>query len=236
MNGSMSEIKLSPWYQLHHTEQHVWIELLQGEHRVVSSGVLNGGLSRARHLLNLKVPRTFDGDVAPAVTLQTYADGLGASGPVVGMMTAASMESMRCYRQQVQDIELVVVTCGLDNARRVGDVAEYRSMVSAIEQAGTINILFLSSAGMTTAAMVEAVQMITEAKTAALLAAGTRSPVSGAAATGTGTDAVAVVSGLGQEQIQYCGKHVLFGEVLGRLTLAAVQDSIAWYRYPAAQH
>ena len=230
---SMSEIKLSPWYRINSTDDYVWIELLSGTHRVLSSSVLNGGISEARHLLNLKVPRCFDGNEQPAETLQTFADTLGAEGPVVGMMTAASMDSIRCYREQVQGIELVaVVTCGLDNARRVGDQAEYRSMVSEPHEVGTINIIVLSSARLSLAAMVEAVQMITEAKTAALMAAGISSPVSAEPATGTGTDAVAVVSGLGMERVQYCGKHVLFGEVLGRIAFNAVQDSIRWYQPP----
>ncbi|RLT97884.1 MAG: hypothetical protein D9N11_14610 [Ketobacter sp.] len=229
----MSDIKLSPWYRINHTQDYVWVELLHGEHRVLSSSVLNGGLAKARHLLNLKVPRFFDGTEHPTLSLQSYAESLGAKGPIVGMMTAASMDSTRCYRELVQGIELVaLVTCGLDNARRVGDPAEYRAMVSQPHEAGTINIIVLSSAGLSLAAMVEAVQMITEAKTAALMAAGISSPVSAEPATGTGTDAVAVVSGLGGEQVQYCGKHVLFGEVLGRITFNAVQDSIRWYRPP----
>lgn len=229
----MSDIKLSPWYRINHTDDYVWVEMLNGNHRVLSSSVLNGGLAYARHLLNLKVPRFFDGNEHPAQSLQSYAEVLAAKGPVVGMMTAASMDSMRCYREQVQGVEMVVlVTCGLDNARRVGDLAEYRSMVSEVPELGTINIIVLCSVGLTTTAMVEAVQMITEAKTAALIAAGISSPVSGQPATGTGTDAVAVVSGLGADQVEYCGKHVLFGEVLGRLTFNAVQDSIGWYQQP----
>lgn len=230
---SMSEIKLSPWYRLNHTEDYVWVELVNGAHRVLSSSILNGGFAEARHLLNLKVPRFFEGAEHPAASLQSCAERLGAEGPVVGMMTAASMDSMRCYREQEQGIELVaVVTCGLDNARRVGDTAEYRAMVSEPYDIGTINIMVLCSAGLTAAAMVEAVQMITEAKTAALMAASISSPVSGELATGTGTDAVAVVSGHGDEVVQYCGKHVLFGELLGRITFNAVADSIRWYQPP----
>jgi adenosylcobinamide hydrolase len=36
------------------------------------------------------------------------------------------------------------------------------------------------------------------------------------------------VSGHGPELISYCGKHVLFGEILGRLVMEAVSSSIAW--------
>jgi adenosylcobinamide amidohydrolase len=112
----------------------------------------------------------------------------------------------------------------------VGDRAEYRSVVSEPQETGTINIVLLTDAALTPAAMVEAVQMITEAKTSALMADRILSPVSGQLASGTGTDAVVVVSGQRQETVAWCGKHVLFGEVLGALTLQAVADSISWYR------
>jgi adenosylcobinamide amidohydrolase len=58
--------------------------------------------------------------------------------------------------------------------------------------------------------------------------AGIRNPVSGRIASGTGTDAVAVVSGHGPEIIRYCGKHVLFGEISGRMVTETVASSIAW--------
>ncbi|MEE2733137.1 MAG: adenosylcobinamide amidohydrolase [Pseudomonadota bacterium] len=242
----MSEFDPPTWYRVNHTADCLWVELLDGRHRVLSSAVLNGGLVEAEHVLNFKVPRHFEGDESPADTLRGVAsrlgdsDSNGDSGQWVGMMTAASMDSMRYRREVVQGVELaVLVTCGLDNARRVGDAAEHRAMLTAAEphgvgsiEIGTINTILLCSVALSTSAMVEAVQMITEAKTAALVTAGISSPVSGALATGTGTDAVAVVSGRGQERVHYCGKHVLFGEVLGRITFNAVLDSIAWYRSP----
>lgn len=231
----MSIVKSSDWLRITTTDAHVQVDLLAGPCQVLSSCVLNGGLTEVSHLLNLKVPRVFSGSESPAQTLQNYAAALGCKGGVAGMMTAASMDSFRLYEALVEGVEIVVlVTCGLENARRVGDAAEYRSMVSAPEQAGTINIMVLTSATMTDAAMVEAVQMVTEAKTATLVQAGILSPVSGLVATGTGTDAVAVVSariaGGCAPQVSFCGKHVLFGEVLGQLVLDAVTDSIGWYQ------
>ncbi len=141
------------------------------------------------------------------------------------------MGSFRLVKESVQGIEIaILVTSGLSNPRRSGDPAEHREMTSQPNSAGTINIIALTSAHMTDAAMVEAVLMITEAKTAALQDAGILSPVTYRIATGTGTDSVAVVSGWGEKTVAYCGKHVLFGEVLGRLTTRAVAESIAWYR------
>jgi len=83
-------------------------------------------------------------------------------------------------------------------------------------------------AQLTDAASIEAILIITEAKAAALQDAKIISPISNKIATGTGTDSVAVVSGHGPETISYCGKHVLFGEILGRLVMETVASSIAW--------
>lgn len=202
---------------------------------MLSSAVLNGGLFEASHVLNLKVPKAVEHDQLPEDTLRETALGLGCEGAVVGLMTAASMDSTRIIRQTVEGVELVVVvTCGLENARRVGDTAEYRTLISPgqishSQEVGTINIVFMTSVTLTAAAMVECVQMITEAKASALMTAGIQSPVSGLIATGTGTDAVVVVSGRRAETVSWCGKHVLFGELLGDMTLRAVADSISWY-------
>ena len=145
------------------------------------------------------------------------------------MMTAASMKSFRMAKITEQGIDIIiVVTTGLSNARRVGDVAECRAMVTDSKAVGTINIIFLTSAKLTDAASVEAVLMITEAKAAALQEAKILSPISNKIATGTGTDSVAVVSGHGPEVITYCGKHVVFCEILGRLVMETVASSIAW--------
>lgn len=231
INGSfMIIVKQSPWLRVIQAELYVLVSLLGSDFRVLSSSVLNGGLTSARHVLNLKVPGDLGELEDPAITLQNYADSLGCDGAVIGMMTAASMNSLRLYEDTVQGVDIVVlVTCGLDNARCVGDRAEYRSMMTEPLQAGTINIIMLTSVAMSDAAKVEAVQMITEAKSAALCEAGIVSPVSERIATGTGTDAVAVMSRVGGQEIAYCGKHVRFGEVLGRLVFDAVMDSIAWY-------
>lgn len=231
---------LTRYASLEHTSNHVHIEFSKA-HQVMSSAVLNGGLVRADHILNMKVDKESaendnSANELPEQTLSNYCLNAGWNGISVGMMTAASMKSLRMVKATEQGIDLViVVTTGLSNARRIGDVAEYRSMTTDPKDVGTINIIFLTSAKLTEAASVEAVLMITEAKAAALQEANILSPISNKLATGTGTDSVAVVSGQGPEVISYCGKHVLFGEILGRLVMEAVASSIAWEVTPANQ-
>jgi len=230
---SAMSIALTQYASLEHTQNHIHIEFSL-PHSVMSSAVLNGGFVSAEHLLNMKVPKESLIDELPAVTLSKYCTEAGWQGTSVGMMTAASMKSFRMVKATEQGIELVVlVTSGLSNARRVGDYAEYRAMTEDPKDVGTINIIFLTSAKLTDAASVEAVLIITEAKAAALQNAKVMSPISNEIATGTGTDSVAVVGGHGPEVISYCGKHVLFGEILGRLVMETVGDSIAWEQTPA---
>lgn len=195
-------------------------------HQVLSSAVLNGGITLASHIINIKVSKTSDNLESPEVSLKNYCAAAGWNNTTVGMMTAAPMNSLRIAREHVQGVDVIVlVTSGLSNPRRAGDPAEHRMMTTQVNEIGTINIIAITSAELSTAAMVEASMVITEAKAAALQDLNIMSPVSNRIATGTGTDALAIVSGLGPENIRYCGKHVLFGEVLGRLVIEAVTSS-----------
>jgi len=212
--------------RLSHIEKHVHIEFATPR-RVISSAILNGGIVEAGHIVNMKVPKQSFTTEAPEVTLKKYCATNGWAGTVVGMMTAASMDSFHMASESVQGVELaVLVTSGLSNPRRSGDRADNRLMGDPSETVGTINIIVATSAILAEPALVEAVMMVTEAKAAALQEAGIHSPVSGKTATGTGTDAVVVVGGHGPQTVPYCGKHVLFGEILGRLVLQAVTASI----------
>lgn len=211
---------------LEHTPDYIHIAF-NTPHQVISSAVLNGGLISADHLVNMKVSGESLPLPSPEDTLLEYSRQKGWLGTIIGMMTAASMDSFRVIKETEQGIDIVVlVTTGLSNARRIGDYAEYRHMTTSSITPGTINIILITSAVLIDAAAVEALLMITEAKTAALQEAGIISPVSNGIATGTGTDSAAVVSGKGPEQVHFCGKHVLFGEMLGRMVKKAVLASV----------
>jgi adenosylcobinamide amidohydrolase len=221
-----NDSRLPAGARLAHTPDHVHVSLPR-DWMVLSSAVLNGGLVSARHLLNYKVPKdSAAACAAPEAALHRHARRQGWQGGIVGMMTAASMKSLRVACCEGQGIELaVLVTSGLGNLRRTGDRAEHRLIECAAPPAGTINIQCLTSACLTPAALAEALMIMTEAKTAVLHALDLRSPVSGALATGTGTDALAMASDPVGPPVRYCGKHVLFGEMLGTLVMQAVESS-----------
>jgi len=200
---------------------------------VLSSAVFNGGWTTADAVLNLKVPKRPPSPDAPLdppeKTLAGYCIRNGWQGVTVGMMTAASMNSLRIAHERIHAFATaVLVTSGLSNPLRAGDPAPRQTLDTAAAAAGTINTIIVTSAAMTPAAMVEAVMIAAEAKAAALQSSGVRSRVSGAIATGTGTDAVALACGKGIPQLRYCGKHTLFGETLARLVIQATTTSIAW--------
>lgn len=220
------EQALTKYASLTHSKEHIHIEFSR-PHTVISSAVLNGGVVQADHIVNMKVSKNCTTIESPEQTLSKYSVNHGWNGSVIGMMTSASMNSFRISKESEQGVDIIVlVTSGLSNSRRVGDCAESRVMNLPSDEVGTINIVILTSAALTPSAMVEALLIVTEAKSAALHEAEIISPVSNKIATGTGTDSVAVVSGHGEETIAYCGKHVLFGEILGRMVMQAVASSI----------
>jgi len=215
---------------IEHTSEYVHIEF-PNSRRVLSSAPHNGGLVDADHLLILRVMENFNGTKGPfeplADTFRNYCRRKEWAGITVGMMTSARMTSFRSVRRSARGVEIsVLVTAGISNARRAGDPAEYRVFDEVGIKPGTLNIIILTHAVLTQTAQVEAVMVATEAKTAVLQDIGATSPVTGKMATGTGTDAIAVVSGSAPPEIRYCGKHTLFGEMLASATMDALSSSL----------
>jgi len=220
-------ININTFTKLQHNSDHIHVAFSSPQ-RVMSSAILNGGLIKADHIVNRKVPQNSSSCEAPDRSLLDYANTQGWQGNVVGMMTAASMNSLCIKQACVEGVDItVLVTTGINNARRAGDKADIRELLGITEEVGTINLILICSARLTDAAMLEAVMVATEGKAAALQDADVLSPVSRRLATGTGTDAIAVVSGDGPQEIAFCGKHVLLGEWIGRLVIAAITSSLA---------
>jgi len=207
------------------TEQHIRLAFDQPR-PVLSSAVLNGGFYLAHQVLNLRVDRESDTKESPQTTLTRYCQHHRWSEQTVGMMTAAAMNSFRQFSTKEQGVELsVIVTTGLENARAAGDPADWNRIEDQAYAFGTINTIVLSSASLTPAAMVEVVAVATEAKAAAMRQLDVVSQVSGEIATGTGTDAIAVVSGDGPS-VSYCGKHTLLGELLAKGVMQTIKESV----------
>lgn len=207
----------------------------QAPRRVLSSAVLGGGFVNASFILNHWIRK----DVAinnpdlrcelreqPARYLQNLIRQLELEGIGVGLMTAVNIpKKLVVVRRDFQDIRVEgFFTVGVGNAIRAGDPA------TDLEQdgdrpIGTINMILITNACLSDPAMVEAIQVATEAKAAILLESGIKSRVSSNPATGTGTDCTAVVSGQGQP-VRYSGTHTKMGELIGRVVFEGVQEGL----------
>lgn len=141
---------------------------LRSGFEVLSSAPFNGGLRRARRILNVHVPHDFDED-AETFYLRFLKEEGYEPADVVGLLTAASMENAEVV---ARDKVLVVATAGC-----------------------TINVIVVVAERMTAAAMANAIIVATEAKAAALRDLDVRySELSrdGSVITGTPTDAVVI--------------------------------------------
>lgn len=190
-------------------------------YRVLSWAPLGGGAVAARTILNHQVnihePQTLD----PEVYMANLARHLGVERPVVGLMTGVLIG--RLVQRTVTYNDLTIegfATVGLSNALAAGDPATYE------EHVGTINLIVVVNQPLISPAMVEAMQIVTEAKTAALMAANIRSTVSDALATGTGTDCVAFACPAGVSAYRYCGKHTKLGELVGKIVSEVMREGI----------
>ena len=205
-------------------------------YRALSCAVLNGGLCAASHFLNVKVARHSPSPAEdPALTLQRLSDQLQCQGVTVGMMTAASLASLRVACEVIGDERIAVfVTSGMENARSAGDHAEYRSLDTMVHKRGTINLAVVTSVRVAEEALVEMIAIATEAKVAVLHTLGITSPISGRLATGTGTDAIAIFSGHGSHSARFAGKHTLLGERLASMVMQVMRESLDYPPAPAS--
>lgn len=214
---------------------------------VLSSAPRTGGITRARYIVNHQVPAKPIGRdnrgigagvrcVDPARTLGKLALSLGIRDKFVGLMTAVSLADLVTVRESSGQIWVEgFVTVGTSNAVRAGEPVTPGQRMNSRTDPGTINLILVTNARLPASAMVGMVQVATEAKTAVLLQAKVKSWSGRPGATGTGTDAVVVVSGKGPRQ-RYSGTHTILGELVGRVIEVAVTEGLARYvRWHARQ-
>jgi adenosylcobinamide amidohydrolase len=202
--------------------------------RVLSSAPCRGGLVTARSIINHQVPDNpvHEVDVPskmrrrwsdPARYLGVVAESLSAPLPCVGLMTAVPMDRLIVLREEWDNLWVEgFFTVGVTNAVRAGESAP---RLRETQPAGTINIILLTNATLSTSAMATAVQVVTESKTATLLAHRIRSQSGRPGATGTGTDAVVIVSGR-DVPLRYSGTHTQIGELIGKLVTCGLQRGL----------
>lgn len=201
---------------------------------VLSSAVRGGGLVRARYVLNHGVPtRSRRPPLAqqqwgdPGRALRRVAATLGVKCQFVGLMTAVPLRNLTTVREEADGIWVEgLLTVGVTNAVRAGEPARPGTTRSTAGPHGTINIILVTNARLSDAAMVTAVQVAAESKACVLLEHQVRSSLSRALATGTGTDTTVIVRGSGPAR-RYSGTHTSIGAMIARVVGRAVAEGLA---------
>lgn len=220
---------------------------LGSAHRVLSSGPRGGGLTIARSILNHQVQANPAGE-SPAVSsakirwsdpsryLGVVGRRINATQPFVGLMTAVPIKQLVVTREKQEQLWVkCYCTVGVTNAVKAGEPPAYNATSKPASRQGTINIILVTNAKLSGAAMVGVIQVATESKTAVLRDCRVRSATGRAVATGTGTDAVVIACRKsGSLKLSYSGTHTTIGSMIGRLVARSVQigleRSARWHK------
>jgi adenosylcobinamide amidohydrolase len=170
-----------------------------------------------REVKNADLPLDFDVESWFAAQMDRFP---GA----VGMMTSRDIGTWRMERAEVEGLTATCLcTLGLSNAEAVGSRLPWHPA-----DYGTINLLVATDAPLTETAMLEAMSIAVQARTAAVMGAGLQ--LATGLATGTGTDCVALACPSGE--VRYAGLHTAVGEAIGaavrRAIAGAATDWVAW--------
>jgi len=194
-------------------------------HHALSSAIVGGGRRKVHDVVWHEVRNDeLTPSIDPAKLLRKRLAGFGRSS-AVGLLTSSNIEGYVVAERRRDGVSAqVVATVGLGNALRVGDPPGVRGRV------GTINILCRVSRPLTEEAQLEALSIVAEARTLAVLESSVRSRRSGRPSTGTGTDCIVVVCPAGPRPAPYAGKHTAVGHVIGAAVLQALRRGLAAWK------
>ena len=195
-----------------------WLEMRLSRPMQVLSWVLNApGFIRADRILwrevrNADLPQ--DLDVATWLGAELARNGAGG---VPCFLTSRNIARHVTAEVRVEGVTAhSIVTLGLSNAERVGTRMAYDG-----DRWGTINIAVECSLGLGQPAMLEAMSIIAQARTAALIEHGPK--LRTGQITGTGTDCIALAAPEGSER--FAGLHTPQVEAIGRAVYSAVSHA-----------
>lgn len=194
---------------------------LGAPHRVAGWPIVGPAWGVASSIAWLQVA---DSDLPAGLSPESYfadraaADGISAE---IGLMTAAEIARHAC--EEAGDVT-VLATAGLSNGESVYPSA--RSRPDAGWHAGTVNIALRTGTPLTQGAMLEALSIVAQARTAAILNLG-RSLADGRRLTGTGTDCIVIAAPDGPHAERHCGLHTRLGRLIGEASYEAMRRAAA---------
>lgn len=169
--------------------------------------------------------------VEPRSVIERFLSELVCDSGVVALTSANIAQYRAGFARDGAVCAAVLVTAGLANALRVGQAS---SGPPRRYLPDTINLACWVNAPLTFEAQLEALSIVTQARTLEVLEAKVPSLEQDGWATGTGTDCITLFSseqqlGAGVELHCYAGMHTTVGRVLGRATRQAVASVVrAW--------
>jgi adenosylcobinamide hydrolase len=188
---------------------------------VLSSAVLNGGLTTSRVIINHHVPKGVH-ILRPERYLKEFLRKRDLEPNSIGLMTAADIRNVSIVNHTKSEPRLsVVVTAGVSNAMAAGDDATHFQ-----EKPGTINMILVLDGNPTDGCLIEIVKTATEAKGLALRELDILSRASNRTATGTSTDTVTIASTCRGEPIKYAGTATVLGSTISRHVIRAVKEAV----------
>jgi adenosylcobinamide amidohydrolase len=208
------------------SEKGDWLEIEFGKTQsVLSWAVVGGGWTHAKRIIWHQIRNDELGiAIDERAFLHNRLKDRGKEKSTVGFLTSAALiDYSECWVKSANHWVWCIATVGLSNALQIGDPP------LRMKPYGTINILLQVSEPLDTFASIEAVSLVAEARTFAVLEERVPSRISGLAATGTGTDCIAVASPLhksGEFSHTYAGKHTSIGSLIGQATYEAVGEGV----------
>ena len=144
----------------------------------------------------------------------------------VGLLTAAEIARYATVKHDTGNggAVTIVATAGLGNGESV--FPSKLAKGGASHRVGTVNILAIAPYPLTPHAQLEAISIVAEARTAAILDL-RRSTTDGRPVTGTGTDCIIIAAPLEGETHMHCGLHTDLGRALGEAAFEAAREACA---------
>ncbi|CUH80148.1 Adenosylcobinamide amidohydrolase [Tritonibacter multivorans] len=217
------------------TLQRPWIEFDLGQEMHVLSWAINRpGFVTTDRILWREVRNA---DLTPDLDVTDWLNAELATQKAQDAVAFLTSRDVRHHHEAQATVDgitaHVLATVGLSNAERIGSRMDYSD-----RHWGTINVAVALSEGVSQPALIEMLSIAVQARTVAVMDAGFDLPVG--AATGTGTDCLAVAAPPGD--LAYAGLHTAVGEAVGKATYDAVrQGADIWkqsnlHRHRKADH
>jgi adenosylcobinamide amidohydrolase len=186
-------------------------------HRALGWSLLHPGFSMVRDVVWVEVRnRDLGPGVDPTALLKARLNEAGFPD-ALAFMTSRDIRRWLLHEARAEDVEAAcLTTVGLSNGERVG------SRRSAGALAGTINTLVRVSRALSDGALIEAISVVAEARTAAIIES--RRPTGAPSITGTGTDCIVVAAPCEGEPSWCAGLHTAVGEAIGAAVYRATRE------------